>query len=108
MPFIAPATSLEEAFLGNRERLQRFLRARGAGEGAEDLLQDLWLRFAAAPDPAAACGLAYMMRAADRLMIAAIARPGRRATAISHGPAPSRALPTTSPPPRPPSARCFM
>lgn len=69
MPSIAPATSLEEAYLGHRERLLRFLRARGAGEGAEDLLQDLWLRLAAAPDPAAACGLAYMMRAADRLMI---------------------------------------
>jgi RNA polymerase sigma-70 factor (ECF subfamily) len=60
---------LEEAYLAHRERLLRFLRARGAGEAAEDLLQELWLRLAAAPDPAAACGLGYMMRAADRLMI---------------------------------------
>ncbi|MBU7580873.1 MAG: RNA polymerase sigma factor [Porphyrobacter sp.] len=60
---------LEEAYLAHRERLLRFLAARGAGEAAEDLLQDLWLRLAAAPDPVAAAGLAYMMRAADRLMI---------------------------------------
>ena len=60
---------LEEAFLAHRERLLRFLRARGGGEVAEDLVQELWLRLAAAPDPAAASGLGYMMRAADRLMI---------------------------------------
>lgn len=60
---------LEEAFLAHRERLLRFLRARGGGEAAEDLVQELWLRLAAAPDPAAASGLGYMMRAADRLMI---------------------------------------
>jgi len=60
---------LEEAYLAHRERLLRFLRARGGGEAAEDLLQELWLRLAAAPDPAAAAGLGYMMRAADRLMI---------------------------------------
>ncbi len=64
-----PATALEEAYVAQRERLLRFLRARGAGDAAEDLLQDLWLRLAAAPDPQAACGMAYMMRAADRLMI---------------------------------------
>jgi RNA polymerase sigma-70 factor (ECF subfamily) len=65
-----PSTpSLEEAYLAHRERLLRFLRARGAGDAAEDLLQDLWLRLAAAPDPVAAAGIGYMMRAADRLMI---------------------------------------
>jgi RNA polymerase sigma-70 factor (ECF subfamily) len=66
---MAPTPPLEEAYLAHRERLLRFLRARGAGEAAEDLLQDLWLRLAAAPDPQAAAGLSYMMRAADRLMI---------------------------------------
>ncbi len=60
---------LEKAYLAQRERLLRFVRARGAGDAAEDLLQELWLRLAAAPDPAAASGMAYMMRAADRLMI---------------------------------------
>lgn len=69
IPAMAPTALLEEAYLAHRPRLLRFLRARGAGDAAEDLLQELWLRLAAAPDPAAATGLAYMMRAADRLMI---------------------------------------
>lgn len=60
---------LEQAYLAHRARLLRFLAARGAGDAAEDLLQELWLRLAGAPDPEAAAGLAYMMRAADRLMI---------------------------------------
>lgn len=60
---------LEQAYLAHRDRLLRFVRARGAGDAAEDVVQDLWLRIAAAPDPQAAAGLGYMMRAADRLMI---------------------------------------
>lgn len=66
---MASTVTLEQAYLAQRERLLRFLRARGAGEAAEDLLQELWLRLAAAPDPDAASGLGYMMRAADRLII---------------------------------------
>ncbi len=66
---MASTAPLETAYLAQRDRLARFLRARGAGDATEDLLQELWLRLAAAPDPAAACGMAYMMRAADRLMI---------------------------------------
>lgn len=60
---------LEQAYLAHRPRLLRFLAARGAGDAAEDLLQELWLRLSAANDPVAAAGLSYMMRAADRLMI---------------------------------------
>ncbi|WP_264394200.1 sigma-70 family RNA polymerase sigma factor [Porphyrobacter sp. ULC335] len=66
---ITPSAALQQAYLANRERLVRFLRARGAGEAAEDLAQDLWLRLSSGPDPVAAAGLGYMMRAADRLMI---------------------------------------
>lgn len=66
---MASIVALEQAYLANRPRLLRFLAARGAGEAAEDLVQELWLRLAAAPDPVAAAGLGYMMRAADRLMI---------------------------------------
>jgi len=66
---MASTAPLEQAYLANRDRLLRFLRARGAGDAAEDLVQDLWLRLAAAPDLQAAAGLGYMMRAADRLMI---------------------------------------
>jgi RNA polymerase sigma-70 factor (ECF subfamily) len=66
---MAPSALLQQAYLTHRDRLLRFVRARGAGDAAEDVLQDLWLRLAAAPDPLAAAGLGYMMRAADRLMI---------------------------------------
>lgn len=66
---MASPALLEQAYLANRDRLLRFVRARGAGDAAEDVLQDLWLRLAAAPDQAAAAGLGYMMRAADRVMI---------------------------------------
>ena len=66
---MAPTAPIEQAYLANRTRLLRFLRARGAGDAAEDLVQELWLRLAAAPDPVAASGIGYMMRAADRLMI---------------------------------------
>jgi RNA polymerase sigma factor (sigma-70 family) len=66
---MAPTAPLEEAYLAQSERLLRFLRARGAGHAAEDILQELWLRLSAAPDPQAASNFGYMMRAADRLMI---------------------------------------
>lgn len=64
----APA-GLEAAFLANREALLRFLRARGAGEAAEDLLQELWLKLAEARTGPVAAPLAYLYRSADRLMI---------------------------------------
>lgn len=66
---MASTALLEQAYLANRDRLLRFVRARGAGDVAEDVMQDLWLRLAAATDPEAASGLGYMMRAADRLLI---------------------------------------
>ena len=66
---MASTPQLEQAYLAHRPRLLRFLAARGAGDAAEDLLQELWLRLAGAADPVAAAGLSYMMRTADRLMI---------------------------------------
>lgn len=56
-------------FLANRERLLRFLQARGAGDAAEDLLQELWLRIAASRPGPIASPLSYLFRAADTLMI---------------------------------------
>ena len=60
---------LEQSFAAHRPRLLRFLVARGAGDEAEDLLQDLWLRLTRVEPSPAMHGLGYMMRAADRLMI---------------------------------------
>ena len=64
---------LEAAFLAHRDVLLRFLRARGAGDAAEDLLHEVWLRIQAARrsqtmGPIAA-PLPYLMRMADLLMI---------------------------------------
>ena len=41
------ATGLSAIFFQNRAALLRFLRARGAGEDAEDLLQDMWMKLEA-------------------------------------------------------------
>lgn len=63
------SSGLEGAFLANRERLLRFLIARGAGDAAEDLLQEVWLRVAARPSGPVASPLSYLFRTADLLMI---------------------------------------
>ena len=62
-------SGLEEVFLANRERLLRFLRARGAGDSAEDLLQEIWLKIAGRPSGPVASPLSYLFRTADLLMI---------------------------------------
>lgn len=65
----SPGAGLEAAFLAHRDVLLRFLRARGAGEAAEDLLHEVWLRIAASKSGPVAAPLAYLMRTADSLMI---------------------------------------
>ncbi|WP_231958932.1 RNA polymerase sigma factor [Altererythrobacter sp. B11] len=47
----------------------RFLQARGAGDAAEDLLQELWLKISAARTGPVAAPEAYLFRAANSLMI---------------------------------------
>ena len=64
-----PPTGLEAVFLANRDKLVRFLTARGAGDAAEDLVQDLWVKVAGRMDGPIANPLAYLYRAADMLMI---------------------------------------
>src|ERR1700712_3586462 len=63
------ANGLEAVFLANREKLLRFLRAHGAGEAAEDLLNELWLRLRDARPGPIAQPLAYLYRAANNLML---------------------------------------
>ena len=63
------SSGLEEVFLANRERLLRFLKARGAGDASEDLLQDVWLKIAARDSGPIASPLSYLFRMADLLMI---------------------------------------
>ena len=64
-----PPDGLEATYLANRERLLRFLRARGAGEDAEDLLQELWVRISSKPTGPIASPVSYLFRAADLAMI---------------------------------------
>ncbi|TCM21682.1 RNA polymerase sigma-70 factor (ECF subfamily) [Novosphingobium sp. PhB165] len=69
MTLPSPGAGLEAAFLAHRDALLRFLRARGAGDAAEDLLHEVWLRIAASRPGPIANPLGYLMRMADMLMI---------------------------------------
>lgn len=69
MPSNPAPNGLEAAFLANRERLLRFLRARGAGDAAEDLLHEVWLKISTATVGPVSSPVAYLFRAADLLMI---------------------------------------
>jgi RNA polymerase sigma-70 factor (ECF subfamily) len=62
-------TGLEAVFLNHRAPLLRFLRARGAGDSAEDLLQELWIKAAAGASGPIAEPLAYLYRTANNLML---------------------------------------
>jgi RNA polymerase sigma factor (sigma-70 family) len=62
-------SGLEAVFLASRDALLRFLRAHGAGDAAEDLLNELWLRLREAPPRPVAKPLAYLYRAANNLML---------------------------------------
>jgi len=63
------STGLEAVFLSNRDRLLAFLRSHGAGDAAEDILQELWLKIAAAPAGPIAQPMSYLYRAANNVML---------------------------------------
>lgn len=63
------ATGLSAIFFQNRAALLRFLRARGAGEDAEDLLQDMWMKLEAKDLGPIADPLPYLYRMANNLML---------------------------------------
>lgn len=62
------AQGLEAVLIAEREPLLRFLRARGAGDGAEDILQDLWLRLSSLDTGPVADPRGYIFRAANNVM----------------------------------------
>lgn len=74
------SAGLEAIFLANRTLLLGFLRAHGAGDAAEDLLQELWLRVRDAPAGPIGQPLSYLYRAANNLMLDRY-RSERQATA---------------------------
>src|SRR3546814_19231917 len=63
------ASGIEGVLLANRDSILRFLRLRGAGDTAEDLFQDLWMRLTEKRTGQNADTLAYEMRAANKLML---------------------------------------
>lgn len=60
---------IQQIFEAHRAELLRYVRAHGAGEDAEDLLQELWLKIAATPTGPMAAPRNYLFRAATNLMI---------------------------------------
>ena len=79
MPHSQPRTGLEEVYFENRDRLVRFLVARGAGDAAEDLAQEIWLKIGTGQTGPIASPLSYLYRVADSLMIDRF-RSNRQAT----------------------------
>lgn len=63
------ATGLSAIFMMHRAALLRFLRARGAGDDAEDLLQDMWMKLEAKDLGPVADPLPYLYRMANNLML---------------------------------------
>ena len=63
------AQGIEGVLLANRDRIVRFLEVRGAGDAAEDLFQDLWMRLTDRRIGPVADPLSYIMRAAHNLML---------------------------------------
>ena len=63
------ATGLSALFMANRAALLRFLRARGAGENAEDLIQDMWMKLESKDIGPVADPLPYLYRMANNLML---------------------------------------
>ncbi len=63
------ADGLADIFLSHRAALLRFLRARGAADAAEDLLQDMWLKVEGREMGDVADPLPYLYRMANNLML---------------------------------------
>lgn len=96
------AGGLEAVYLHNRPTLLRFLRARGAGGDAEDLLQELWIRAESGSSEPISDPLAYLFRTANNLMldrIRANARRGKREEAWAQTESPLGSGPVENPSP---------
>ena len=59
---------LEQVYLVHREALLRFLRARGAGDDAEDLLQEMWIKASSAGGPIRD-PIPYLYRTANNILL---------------------------------------
>ncbi|MEZ5712112.1 MAG: RNA polymerase sigma factor [Sphingobium sp.] len=65
-----PPDGLSALFLENRDKLQRFLRARtGSADDSEDILQDLWIKVQKAQTGPVSDGMAYLYRMAHNAVL---------------------------------------
>jgi RNA polymerase sigma factor (sigma-70 family) len=62
-------SGLEQVYLVHRPALLRFLRARGAGDDAEDLLQEMWIKASTGVSGPIRDPVPYLYRAANNLML---------------------------------------
>jgi RNA polymerase sigma factor (sigma-70 family) len=67
--FTTMSTGLSAIFLQQRTALLRFLRARGAGDESEDLLQDMWMKLESKDLGPVADPVPYLYRMANNLML---------------------------------------
>lgn len=68
-PATGPGNGMDGVLLAHRAQLLRFLEAHGAGDAAEDLFQELWMRVTQRPAGPVGNPLAYLYRAANNLMV---------------------------------------
>jgi RNA polymerase sigma factor (sigma-70 family) len=68
-PAAPAATSIAAVLINQRGRIINFLRLRGAGDAAEDVYQELWMRLAHREQDSIADPSSYVMRAANNLML---------------------------------------
>lgn len=64
-----PGQGMDAVLLAHRAQLLRFLVAHGAGDAAEDLFQELWIRVTQRSTGPVANPLAYLYRTANNLMV---------------------------------------
>jgi RNA polymerase sigma factor (sigma-70 family) len=63
------APNITQILLAQRSRILHFLRLRGAGDAAEDIYQELWMRLSHRAMDHIADPASYVMRAANNLML---------------------------------------
>jgi RNA polymerase sigma factor (sigma-70 family) len=66
---VSSEAGLDAVFMANRLQILRFVRARGAGDDAEDMVQELWLKASTLQSGPIAEPLSYLYRMADNLLL---------------------------------------
>lgn len=89
---------MDGVLLAHRAQLIRFLEAHGAGDAAEDLFQELWMRVTQRPTGPIGNPLGYLYRAANNLMVDRY-RAERQARARDQAWTEARGLSETAPEP---------